>query len=133
MTNAIMKRLAVKGFLTVRKVNNRNIMYAVSPSGVEEIAKRSYKYFKRTIRNIVFYKDSIEILVKDVKREGYKKLVLIGESDVDFIVEHLCHKYSLPYAHARKAVSDEEEAFLLYSENMTERGSRNLRDILFPV
>ncbi len=133
MTNAIMKRLAVKGFLTVRKVNNRNIMYAVSPSGVEEIAKRSYKYFKRTIKNIVFYKDSIEILVKDVKREGYRKVVLIGESDVDFIVEHLCHKYGLSYAHARKAQSDETDAFVLFSENMTERGSRNLRDILFPV
>jgi len=133
MTNAIMKRLAVKGFLTVRKVNNRNIMYAVSPSGVEEIAKRSYKYFKRTIKNIVFYKNSIEILVKDVRKEGYEKVVLIGESDVDFIVEHLCHKYGLKYAHAKKTPNDEKDVFLLLSENMTERGSPSLRDILFPV
>jgi len=28
MTNAILKRLAAKGWITVRKVNNRNIRYA---------------------------------------------------------------------------------------------------------
>ena len=31
MTNAILKRLVKKGLLTVRKVNNRNIRYAVFP------------------------------------------------------------------------------------------------------
>ena len=140
MTNAIMKRLAVKGFLTVRKVNNRNIMYAVSPSGVEEIAKRSYKYFKRTIKNIVYYKNSIEDLVREIRKDGYKKVTLLGESDVDFIVEHLCHKFGLAYVHAKKPEDVEKETFLLISENnealkeiTNERGTRSLRDILIPV
>src|SRR6056297_2173118 len=41
MTNAILKRLAQKGWITVRKVNNRNISYAVSPEGMDLIMRKS--------------------------------------------------------------------------------------------
>ena len=33
MTNAILKRLATKGFITMRKVNARNIHYLVTAEG----------------------------------------------------------------------------------------------------
>ena len=58
-TNAIIKRLGQKGWLTIRKVNNRNIRYAVCPAGAEQIARRSYRYLKRTIKNVVDYKETI--------------------------------------------------------------------------
>jgi DNA-binding MarR family transcriptional regulator len=141
MTNAIMKRLALKGFLTVRKVNNRNIMYAVSPSGVEELSKRSYKYFKRTIKNIVYYKEGIEDLILHIRREGFGAVALVGDSDVDFIVEHLCHKYGLAYSHRKDGGENKDGAFMLYAESRRENeargtavpGEKSLRDILIPV
>ena len=116
MTNAIVKRLAAKGLLTMRKINNRNILYAVSPRGMEEIARRSYKYFKRTLKNIVYYKNSIEDLVQEIKDAGFSSVCLIGSSDVDFIVEHICGKYGLSY---RQQTNDEigAESFILYGEN----------------
>ena len=73
MTNAILKRLAHKGWLVIRKVNNRNILYAVTPAGSDEIARRSYRYFKRTIKNVVDYKDAIERLVADAQAEGLRR------------------------------------------------------------
>lgn len=96
MTNSILKRLTEKGLLTVAKVNNRNISYAVTPAGMRELAKRSYRYVKRTIRNVVFFKDAI-----DAELLAYKQgcsdpalgLLLIGHSDVDFIIEHLAVKH----------------------------------------
>ena len=97
MTNVILKRLAMKGFLMVRKVNNRNIKYIVSPAGVEEISKRSYNYFKRTIKNIVYYKDNLECSIQTLKTRGVERVVLAGESDVDFILEHLCSKNGLEF------------------------------------
>ncbi|MDR2102515.1 MAG: winged helix-turn-helix transcriptional regulator, partial [Treponema sp.] len=36
MTNSILKRLAQKGWITIRKVNSRRIQYAVSPEGINE-------------------------------------------------------------------------------------------------
>jgi DNA-binding MarR family transcriptional regulator len=54
MTNAILKRLALKGLLTIKRVNNRNIHYIVTPTGIEAITRKSYRYFKRTIKNVVY-------------------------------------------------------------------------------
>jgi DNA-binding MarR family transcriptional regulator len=55
MTNSILKRLAKRGWISVKKLNSRNIQYAVTLEGINEIIHRSYGYFKRTIRNVVFY------------------------------------------------------------------------------
>ncbi|NBB91392.1 MAG: MarR family transcriptional regulator [Spirochaetes bacterium] len=121
MTNAILKRLTQKGFLTVRKVNNRNIAYAVSPVGVDAIARKSYRYLKRTIKNVVDYKQAIEDVISAAAEGGYTAVALVGPSDLDFIVEHLCRKCGLGYERIRK-VSDldgVEAAFLLFSENET--------------
>jgi len=97
MTNAILKRLAHKGLLAIRKVNNRNIRYAVTPEGADEIARRSYRYLKRTIRNVVDYKEAIERLVAEVRRRGFHAVTLVGASDVDFIVEHVCAKHGVRF------------------------------------
>jgi DNA-binding MarR family transcriptional regulator len=118
MTNSILKRLAKKGLITIKKVNNRNIQYAVSPVGMEEIAKRSYRYFRRTIKNVAYYKESIESIISQVAEEGYEQVVLIGGSDLDFIVEHLCGKYGIGYTQ-RKMRTDNPNWYFLYSENQT--------------
>ena len=115
MTNSILKRLIEKGFITVKKVNNRNIKYAVSPLGIEEISKRSFKYFKRTIKNVVVYRDAVEDVLSTVKDMGYKTVVLIGKSDIDFIIEHECMKKSLVLIREKSMVNN-DNMFYLYSE-----------------
>jgi len=117
MTNAILKRLAKKGFLMVRKVNNRNITYIVSPAGVEEISRRSYNYFKRTIKNIVYYKEHLRQTLERLRERGIKRVVLEGESDVDFIIEHLCTKIGLQFRRAAGGYQPEGDELVLVSEN----------------
>lgn len=63
MTNAILKRLVEKGWLTMRRINSRNLLYAVSPECLEEISKRSYRYLRRTIKNVVHYNEAISSIV----------------------------------------------------------------------
>lgn len=115
MTNAILKRLAIKGFITIRKINNRNIRYVVSPKGVEAITKRSYRYLKRTIKYVVLYRNVIEQLVEKARRDGNDGLMLVGASDLAFVIEHACIKNNIAF------VSDEERyngrLFRLYSES----------------
>ena len=104
MTNAILKRLAGKGWIIVRKINSRNAQYAITPDGVNEIARRSYRYFKRTIRNVVFYRDRIDEAIARAKVRGADSVLLIGISDLDFIVEHACDRHGLSFF---KAVDEE--------------------------
>ena len=114
MTNSILKRLAKKGFLTIRKVNNRNIKYIVSAKGVDAIMHRSYRYFKRTIKNVAFYRQSIETLVHRVKNLECSALVLVGVSDLDFIVEYACNKSGIQFLRDDEGFSG--KIFMLYSE-----------------
>lgn len=100
MTNAILKRLAHKGLIIILRVNSRNIQYAVTPDGINEIARRSYRFFKRTIKNVVFYRDRIDEAIAQAKLRGVQAVLLIGVSDLDFIVEHSCDRHGLPFLKA---------------------------------
>jgi DNA-binding MarR family transcriptional regulator len=121
MTNAILKRLVHKGYLTIRKVNNRNIAYAVTPAGVDAIAKRSYHFLRRTIRNIVYYREAIEAFVRDVKSRGFRGISFAGATDLDFIVEHACQTSGLRFltddASIEAAKAGNDDLFLVYSES----------------
>lgn len=139
MTNAILKRLTRKGLITVRKVNNRNIMYAVSPAGFDEIATRSYRYLKRTIRNVVVYRKTIDSLVRLIAAQGFRQIDLMEDSDLDFIVEHACGEVRIHFRRRRNPSSPapaavpevpEPEVFLLHSEQREPpAGGRNLKEL----
>ncbi len=116
MTNTILKRLANKGWLTVKKVNNRKIQYAVTPTGMEVLLRKSYHYFKRTIKNVVYYRRAIETLVREVRELGYSSLLLVGRSDLDFIVEHACHHFGLELLEEDPEPGEDDQIFYLYAE-----------------
>jgi DNA-binding MarR family transcriptional regulator len=123
MTNAIIKRLVEKGWLTIRKLNNRNMFYAVTPDGLDAITRKSYRYLKRTIKHIVHYKELIGELIAQVKSAGYQSVVLIGSSDLGFIVEHSCAQHKLGFLADKQGDARElvgcEAFYLLFSEEYT--------------
>ena len=97
MTNSILKRLVQKGWVTAKKLNSRNINYAVTMEGINEIIHRSYGYFKRTIRNVAVYKDAIDGFVQNAAQMRFNSVLLIGTSDLEFIIEHSCHYFGLSF------------------------------------
>ena len=50
MTNAILKRLATKGFITMRRLNARNVHYLVTPDGDPCRRERSGPRFDARVR-----------------------------------------------------------------------------------
>ena len=95
MTNAILKRLAEKGFVMMRRVNSRNVHYLVTPAGVDEVAKRSYRYLRRTVGHVVRYKERVREFCKAERAAGTRHIVLLGPSDLTFLVEWCAEKESL--------------------------------------
>jgi DNA-binding MarR family transcriptional regulator len=100
MTNALLKKFSDKGWLLLKRLNTRNIQYALTPEGVNEIAHRTYRYFKRTARAAGLYRDMIEEFVMRKKREGATRLVLAGLSDIDFLIEYACERHGLLFVKA---------------------------------
>ena len=135
LTNVILKRLVKKGLLKIQKINNRRIKYLVSSRGLEEIAKRSFRYFKYTVKNVINYKESIAKLVLDIKKDGFPGISLLGNSDIDFLIEYACLKCGLKFA--REEI---ECFFIIYSENYKSdenndhrNNSANLREIVVNI
>lgn len=95
MTNALLKRFSDKGWLLLKRLNARNIQYALTPDGVNEIAHRTYRYFRRTARAAGLYRDMIESFVIEKKRAGATRIVLAGVSDLDFLLEYACERHGL--------------------------------------
>ena len=106
LTNAVLKRLAHKGYVTMRKATGRQMAYAVTPDGVNEIAKRTYRYFRRTMQHVVRYKEAIDAFVERAAQDGYRTVNLEGKSDVDFLVEHACSAAGLEYRRRGDAAAD---------------------------
>ena len=120
MTNSILKRLAQKGWITVKRLNSRNIQYAVTLEGINEIIHRSYRYFKRTIKNVVYYKDILEKVIARAARGSIHTVILVGTSDLDFLVEHACERMSVDFVRIPDSDSagDYPAAFKIYAENI---------------
>ena len=134
MTNAILKRLIEKGWLMTKRLNRRNISYVVSPAGMEEIFKRGYRYFKRTIADVILYKEAIEQLVTEAAAAGYNSVALVGKSNLDFIVEYACGKAGLELLRVNSDKEVLHGAFCIYGEqydvdNMTAK-NKYLRTIV---
>lgn len=109
MTNALVKRFSDKGWVLLKRLNSRNIQYALTPDGVAEIARRTYRYFKRTARAAGLYRDRIESYVMARKRAGARRLVLAGVSDLDFLLEYACERHGILFV---KAVDPDKAARL---------------------
>lgn len=122
MTNAILKRLIEKGWLMTKRLNSRNISYVVSPAGIEEIFKRGYRYFKRTIDDVMLYKEEIERLVEKAIASGCKGVVLVGKSDLDFIVEYACNKAGIEL---KKSDNDKKGYLTIFGEQYEADGKTN--------
>ena len=127
MTNAILKRLIEKGWLMTKRLNRRNISYVVSPAGIEEIFKRSYRYFKRTIDDVALYREKIEQLIAEAVADGYDCVLLVGKSDLDFLVEYACGKAGIRFNRADSDKEIQKNMFILYGEqyevaNLAEKG-----------
>lgn len=119
MTNSILKRLTEKGWITVRRLNSRNVRYAVTPDGVDEIIHRSYAYIKRTIKHVVGYRRTFERFAFALKEQGFGRVILIGRSDLDFVVEHALSEYGLILTKRDEAPARLEEGdFLLFGETV---------------
>ena len=121
MTNAILRRLAQKGWITIKKLNCRNIQYAVTLEGINEIIHRSYNYFKRTIQNTVYYKETLDKIIQKAKQSNINAVILVGASDLDFIIEHACHCSGISFLKAAEPETyknNNTETFKIYAETI---------------
>ncbi len=115
MTNSILRQLTQKGLLKIRRLNARNIQYVVSPQGVDAVARRSYRYLRRTVGNVVRYKEQVAEMLQQAQQQGFERVAVVGASDLEFIVEHFAGRLGLALSRCDE-VGDEPGTLWLLSE-----------------
>ena len=109
--------------MCMHKISARNIKYVLTPEGLKEVAKRSYNYIKRTIKNVYDFKELILDFVGKQKSLGIKNIILLGEDDIAFIIEYACQKNEISFCNIKDINNDfniENNSLFLLSENICE-------------
>lgn len=95
MTNAWLGKLADKGWILMHKINRKTVRYALTPEGMHQIALNTANYMKKTFLLMKEYGNIIEKNVCVLKDDGYAKIALVGNSNIDFLLEYACQKTGL--------------------------------------
>lgn len=117
MTNVLLKRLSQKGLILMQKMSSRNVTYVLTPEGVNELAGRTYRYLKRTMKTVVTYKEAIISIAHEARDMGFLSIALLGKSDIDFIVEYAASSAGLKYVQLAVGAEVPGNTFVFVSEN----------------
>ncbi len=119
MTNVLVRRLTQKGHILIKRVSPRNVTYVLTPDGVNELARRTYRYLKKTMRQVVDYKESIVSAVSEAKARGFARIGLLGISDMDFIVEYAAQRAGMRFEAYETEKDIPKDTFVFVSESVT--------------
>ncbi len=87
MVNIVLKRLAKKGYIKLRRLNKRNLEYILTPKGFTEKAKKSYWYVHRTIDSLREIKAKIQVLALEEYQKGEREFIILGDNELADIIE----------------------------------------------
>ena len=106
MTNLLLKDLSAKGWMLVRRLSPRKVQYVLTPEGVKELSRRSYRFLKKSIRSVADCRVQLESLVVKAKVSGASGLILVGHSELDFVLDYMCRQHGFPFKALPAGVGD---------------------------
>ena len=77
--NVLLKRLIHKGFVKIEHINSKTLRYILTPKGLMEKARLTYKYIVLSYNYISNIEQKIENIVEIENRS--KELILFGKKD----------------------------------------------------
>jgi DNA-binding MarR family transcriptional regulator len=127
MANILLRRLAERGWVKFTRLSSRSVRYALTPSGVGELAQRTAGYFNRASRSAELYRDRLEALALGVKRGGAGTIVLFGASEVEFLLAYVCERHGIVFVRSSdldkaRQLARKSGGLLLIAEKETVRG-----------
>ncbi|MCF8011409.1 MAG: winged helix-turn-helix transcriptional regulator [Clostridiales bacterium] len=78
--NFLLKKMAKKGLVKLEKVNGRTMRYILTPQGMAEKARLTYRFMIRSYRQVIKINDAVKQIIDDYMGSG-DKVVLYGPGD----------------------------------------------------
>ena len=134
MVNIILRRMAKTGYIKISALNGQTMRYVLTPKGSAELARRSYDYLLHVISTFGELREGITALAEDLYRQGKRRFVIYGKSDVADIAELACGSAGFPDVHVEHSndgpVSASEDTAVLDCRVGPDRSDRVGIDVL---
>ena len=78
MVNSLMKKCVSKGFIKVENITPRTVKYILTPKGMNEKARKTLSFIKRSYRQIMEVRNRI---IEIIDENDTNKVILVGEKD----------------------------------------------------
>lgn len=95
--NAVLKRCMDRGWIAVKNLNMKRVCYYLTPSGMEEVSTRTSRYMMNTFSLMNEYAGKVQSALEKAKNQGKTTVILVGQSNIDFLIEYTCEKLDLEY------------------------------------
>jgi len=130
MTNLLLKRMIQTGLVKISRLNSRNLSYLLTSQGLEKITRKSIQYIRRTVGDLHGLRVKVEELVRSLSAKGYEGLELVGESELDFILEYACTKEGLSFFQNSRPLA-QSGIYTVYGEkNQGQDGRQDVLNLL---
>jgi DNA-binding MarR family transcriptional regulator len=81
VTNACLKRMALRGWIRIASLDHRKIGYYLTPKGFAEKAKLTFHLITWTVKHYSALKDLIGERLLEMQNKGIERIVFYGVSD----------------------------------------------------
>ncbi len=81
LVNSLVKRVVVKGYVKVTRLNQKSIQYMLTPKGFYEKSRLSYRYLRHSIRYLWLYRQRSTDLLRPFVNMGIKEAVIFGSGE----------------------------------------------------
>ena len=93
--NLLLKKMVRKGLIKMEKLNARTVRYILTPRGMQEKSRLTYRYVRNSYRQIKKINQFLDYLIAEWGPDlGDKPVVILGPEDEirEIILQHLDHK-----------------------------------------
>ncbi|MHB9155383.1 MAG: hypothetical protein ACYC5N_06790 [Endomicrobiales bacterium] len=130
LTNLIIKRLIIKGYIKAKQLNQKKIQYLLTPKGFSEKAKKSYSYALKTVNLVKMMRESLQHLVDEECKKGADYFEICGVGELSNIAELTFKNIGIEvvtYKRIEANPSDTHESLLIvYSSKNNTKKTINL-------
>ena len=100
MVNILLQRMVKKGLVKVERLNARSLRYMLTPKGLAEKSKLTYRYIKSSYEYILKISDKVRDFCEQAEKLGIKRIYLYGpQNEVYHIIKLALDKEKIPYSY----------------------------------
>ena len=114
LTNIIIKRLIKKGFIKIKKMNKKKILYHLTPKAIVNKTHRTYQYLTKTITDVIEIKNKIQ---KELLHKGLvdktSQYFIIGDNEFKEIIKWALNELGISKIEVKDRVEECDNCFVI--------------------